>query len=505
MRGASGLTGAQADRLDSRTVHMPTSVRAVLILLAATSASAATIERIELKGAHALVVIPDDWNGSLFLYAHGYTADGRILAPIPERALDATAVLLPGLLPFVPAGYATAITTYRSIGWSTKDAIKDVENLRRWFVKKYGKPKRTYIWGHSQGGLVTEAMIELFPKTYDGAAPMCGPGAGARRLFNGAYDLRVAYDHICRDVPGARFACGLCSDGASRCVVDADCPSGQTCSGRETPAAPEDGLGPECLDFLLAEPGRFDSLDGGGAFVERVVEPCLGGDVPTPEQAARRSFLARAVQLPPEALGPSLFFASVGLAEIVHRRTGGKHAWGNVGVTYASPELTADERTTLNELVHRSEADASAVRFMRRWYEPRARTRTKVVTLHALDDALVIPEHEEKYRQAFEAAGRSNQLVQFVTPTGAHCQNANGFRPSLELLVAWVEDGVVPTPAAMNAYCGDCLAATEPGPYGTEVPERRQKGAPLRTLVCTGEVGDCPDGSTCDVGKRRCR
>jgi len=485
---------------------MSALVRVIALVLAvASAAGAATVERVELRGAHALITIPDDWNGSLFLYAHGYTADARILAPIPEATTDAVPVLLPGLLPFVPPGYATAVTTFRSIGWSTKDAIKDVEGLRRYFVKHYGKPEFTYVWGHSQGGLITQAMIELFPETYDGGAPMCALGAGARRLFNGAYDLRVLYEHVCRDVPAARFACGLCSDGETRCLDDADCAGGQLCSGTEPAPAPEDGIGRACLDFLLADPARFDSVFGGSPFVARVVEPCLGGDAPTPEQAARRDFLARAAQVPADELASNLFFASIGLGEIVHRRTGGKHPWGNVGVTYASPLLTDGERATLNDLVHRSSSDAAAVRLFRRFHEPRGRTRSKVVTLHALDDTLVVPEHQTKYRQAFAASGRADQLVQFFTPAGGHCQNAGAFKAALAQLTAWVERGVVPTNAAMNDACRGCLAPSVPGPFGAKVPERRQKGAPLRTMVCDGDVGDCPDGSTCDLAKHRCR
>ena len=75
-----------------------------------------------------------------------------------------------------------------------------IENVRRRFVEKYGKPKYTYLWGHSEGGMITSTVIEYLPHTYDGALPMCGPGAGARRNFNGAFDLRVVYEYVCRDV-----------------------------------------------------------------------------------------------------------------------------------------------------------------------------------------------------------------------------------------------------------------------------------------------------------------
>jgi hypothetical protein len=127
-----------------------------------------------------------------------------------------------------------------------------------------------------------------------------------------------------------------------------------------------------------------------------------------------------------------------------------------------------------------------------------------VITVHALDDGLVIPEHEDKYRQAFDAAGRSDQLVQFFTPTGEHCMNVEAFGSALAELVAWVERGAKPTTASMNAACGDCLADTVPGPFGLKVPERKQKGAPVHTLVCAGAPGDCPPGSACSPRRRRC-
>src|SRR5262249_4582138 len=120
---------------------MRTLVLAVVLAVAdaiAAPAGAATVERVGIKGANALVTAPDDWNGSLFLYAHGYTSDERILGPIPDKLTDAVPVLWPGMIPFVPDGYATAISTFRTAGWDVKDAIKDVENLRRWFIKKHG-------------------------------------------------------------------------------------------------------------------------------------------------------------------------------------------------------------------------------------------------------------------------------------------------------------------------------------------------------------------------------
>jgi len=345
------------------------------------------------------MIIPENWNGSLFIYAHGYSADARLLKPFPP---DITAANIGGKVDFLflamllPTldGYASATTTFRSVGWYVEDAIKDIENVRRHFVKKYGKPKHTYLWGHSGGGMVTSAVIEYMPETYEGALPMCGTGAGARRNFNGAFDLRVVYEYVCRDVPAARFTCRVCSDGATRCLADGDCPAGQSCGASETPAPIGDGLTRECTDFLLAHPDRFSETPTapGGGFVSGPVTACFGdlqaGGTATPEQAARRDIFLRAGQIAQGFVTTDMFFATIGMAEVVHRRTGGRHPWGNIGVVYAPPRLDAAEQAALDAGVYRAREDAAAVRYMRRFYEPRGRTRSKVITVHALGDVL---------------------------------------------------------------------------------------------------------------------
>src|SRR5436190_23091579 len=42
-----------------------------------------TVDTPTIEGAHDLILIPANWNGSLFIYAHGYTADERLLEPFP--------------------------------------------------------------------------------------------------------------------------------------------------------------------------------------------------------------------------------------------------------------------------------------------------------------------------------------------------------------------------------------------------------------------------------------
>ena len=127
---------------------------AALLLLAlaglrpAAALTFKTVDTFAIKGAQGLIIIPENWNGSLFIYAHGYSADARLLKPFPPDITAANIgskvdfLFLAMLLPTLD-GYASATTTFRSVGWYVEDAIKDIENLRRHFVKKYGKPKHT--------------------------------------------------------------------------------------------------------------------------------------------------------------------------------------------------------------------------------------------------------------------------------------------------------------------------------------------------------------------------
>ena len=224
--------------------------------------------------------------------------------------------------------------------------------------------------------------------------------------------------------------------------------------------------------------------------------------------SARKDLFLRVTQLPESFVGTDLFFASVGLAEVVHRRTHEHHPWGNLGVDYAAPALTPGEQLALNRGVPRASADAAGVNYMQRFFEPRGRTAAKVLTLHALDDGLVIPENDEKYREAFVASGRPEQLVQLFTATGGHCGfSAVEHLAAFFALTRWVEEGVEPTAAAVQATCtalkpfaggGPCrVMAAAPGEWGLRVIERRERGAPLHELVCVGDPADCPSGSTC--------
>src|SRR5262249_17813751 len=436
---------------------------ALLVALFARPAASAdsfqVVDAFEKDGAQSLIIVPHSWNGAFIVYAHGYDADYRDIKPYPSDITPGNITSkLSGadLILEIPLtlGYAVGTTTYRSVGWAIGDAWRDVDNVRRRFRATVGKPTFTYVWGHSEGGIVTQTLIEKQPHAYDGALPLCAPGAGGRRNLNAAWDLRAVYEHTCAGVPDAQFRCNVCSGGTARCLVDADCPSGETCGALEPDYPQQWGLTPECTEFVLKKPGATNPEPRFGDFVARHTQACFGGAAPTPEQQARRDLFLSATRIPESFLFTDLFFASVAIGEVRNRRTAGGIPWSNDGVNYQSPELTDAQEAALNAGVPRATNDADATEYLRRNYEPRGRTESKIVTLHALDDGLVIPENEEKYREALNTVGRADQLVQTYTPAGGHC----GFTiaehvAALTSLFAWVEHGTKPTVASIQASC----------------------------------------------------
>ena len=154
----------------------------------------------ELDGAKYAIKLPQRWNGTLLLYSHGY----RFAAPAPPSfdpvdthpQVSSTDSDGSGSDPLsaslLAAGYALAGSSYKSNGWAAADGVKAGVDLHAQFVKLVGAPKRTYVWGDSLGGLVTELLAQTHPEWVDGAAPMCGVLAGPNYNFDIALDVAFA-------------------------------------------------------------------------------------------------------------------------------------------------------------------------------------------------------------------------------------------------------------------------------------------------------------------------
>lgn len=137
----------------------------------------------EIAGAAWIAQIPENWNGDLVVYAHGYRGEG------PDLTVDAA----PGYQFLTAQGYAWAASSYRRNSYDPGIGVIDTKNLTTHMqnmLRQQGQLDKTYLVGISMGGHVTAAAIEKYPGTWDGALPACGV-VGDVELFDYFLDYNV--------------------------------------------------------------------------------------------------------------------------------------------------------------------------------------------------------------------------------------------------------------------------------------------------------------------------
>ncbi len=367
------------------------------------------------NGAFFLIAIPEQYNHKLVLWNHGYSLD----PPMPLTQV--TDLGFPVVL--LVEGFAVAASSYRPDaaglgGWAVADGAVDTENLRRRFNGMFRRPAETYVVGASEGGIITATIAELFgvaedgSLNYDGSLPMCGPVAGGRRNFYGAFDLRVIYQYYCQNLPY-----------------------------RDEPQYPLYlGLAPGD-PMMLAELGRR-------------VNECTGVSLPpeqrTKDQAQNLATILAVTHIPESFLLTDMSYATFGMAELVQVRADGHNPLTNLGVFYTgSPDDEA-----LNAGVFRAESDAEGRAYIITAYDPTGDVQMPTVTIHTIGDGLVIVENENAYRQTLEEAGTDDNLFQTYTNANGHCQfSLAEFEGVFQALRIWVEKRTVPTRQTVADLC----------------------------------------------------
>ena len=126
---------------------------------------------------------PIDYNGTVFVWSHGYRFNTNLPAGIQPAGgttpyiVDMTAEAGPTvevMEKLMSLGYAVAGSSYPEQGWGTEKAIQANVELISW-VKNSATEKTNSViaWGASFGGFVTQALAERYPKLIKAAAPVC--------------------------------------------------------------------------------------------------------------------------------------------------------------------------------------------------------------------------------------------------------------------------------------------------------------------------------------------
>ncbi|MEU8351366.1 hypothetical protein AB0C60_18335, partial [Streptomyces sp. NPDC048845] len=194
---AAGLAAALLGTLGNAPVpQAQTEPPAAVACPAGLAGKAKCYTGQDTNGAYYTMAVPNRWNGSLVVHAHGGPDLGD--SSDPSRSTDD----LGRWAVMVNEGYAWAGSSYRRGGYGARMAAADTENVRRLFVSEFGKPKRTYVHGQSWGGNVAAKVAETYgtrPGAYDGALLTNGVLGGGSRGYDYRVDLRVVYQYYCRN------------------------------------------------------------------------------------------------------------------------------------------------------------------------------------------------------------------------------------------------------------------------------------------------------------------
>ena len=361
-------------------------------------------------GVHARagyqIEVPENWNGSLVVWAHGFRGAG----------LELTVDMHPLRDLLIPLGYAWAASSYDRNDYDIASGVRSTHSLIKRFNGLVGKPSQILMTGESMGGHITAVIIEQYPQLFDGAMPICGV-LGDYALFDYFLDFNLAAQQI-----------GV---GGSTYPID--------------PVTYLFGTVPAIKANLEAFPGGWPTfLNNDGTNFKSLVEIQSGGDRPNFDEAwfFWNSFPDNGSGVP----GNFLFDLAVGDGSLP--RAPGS-AVDNVETVYqfdADPALTPDEQA-LNDSILRIAAEPQTRRKQGLAQVPTITgdIDIPVLTLHNLGDLFVPVLNEVEYASRVVTHGKSDLLVQRAIRGVSHCDFTPAeFGTAFIDLVTWVGAGVKP-------------------------------------------------------------
>lgn len=387
-------TAACADNPLAPSHSTPTTRTSTLTSTLVTWAT--QISGVTADGADYAIFVPSGWSGDVVFYAHGIIPP---LAPVGFPAAgdwdDAGAIRdALGQL-----GFAIAYSTFNENGYAIENGILRTHQLRGIFASKVGRPRRSFLIGHSLGAQVTQALAETYPEQYDGALAMCGVLGGTRLETDYIAHVRTLFDFFYPGVlPGSTMEMP---------VVITD-PNSQI-------AAP-------VLAAINASPTGF-------MYIASDSNVKLAGN--NPQEWAT-------------SLINALAYQAIGVNDLL-ARTHGHILFDNTRTTYNSPFFPDDFNRSLNESIRRYTATDDALAWLNENYEPTGDLRIPMITLHKTRDRLVPYRHEAEFLGKVSAAGKTANLLQRSQDSFGHCDlGVPEILGNFQDLVSWVNTGVKP-------------------------------------------------------------
>jgi len=361
------------------------------------------------------VEIPDEWNGDLVLYAHGYRGagpgNGSVLrvgnAPIREHLID--------------EGFAWAASSYRCNGYVPGQGLEDTRalvDLATGFANGRA-PGRIYLTGPPMGGHVTLLGMHEYPTSFAGGLAMCPAGPGL-------FDYFAAVGGAAEVITGVQFTADGVRDQTARMAELLGSPPDLTEEGRQLASVEIEisgGSRPFAMEGLES---RFLANISGGALA--------GVESPANAAVDTRGF--------PYAIEPGLGITADALNQQARRKEGDP--------AFRGPDGPYEEIQPFDGQIARP-----------------------LLTMHGTGDLFVPIFLERQLKDAVHAAGHDDLLVQRIYRIAGHCRFSDAeMTRAFDDLVAWVTAGQRPAGDDVSASLADAgMTFTDPlreGDPGTE-------------------------------------
>jgi hypothetical protein len=372
-----------------------------------TALPGATVHTGIRDGAAYRIEVPQNWNGRLVVFAHGYRGTGTtVYVDNPDLRAH-----------YIESGFAWAASSYATNGYDVGQGVRDSYAMIGLFRQLTGVSARSVIMsGKSMGGQITAVAIETWPKSFAGAMPYCGV-LGDTSLFDYFLDANVTAAAL----TGVKISFPL--------SPPADYPDRwRAATARILPA-------------LGVTAGRPPALTAAGKTWSDVVERRTGGERPGFDSAF--TYWNTATASAPLTDLPFLFGLYPGLSGGTAYIAPG-NVTGNRFTFYRSTDkiwpTVAEWR--LNSQVLRVRPTAAADPGLAGIPRVDGNPRIPVLSLHDIGDLFVPFSMEQVYAQRAAAHGRSSLFVSRAIRGVGHCD----FTPpeltqGFDDLVTWMRTG----------------------------------------------------------------
>jgi pimeloyl-ACP methyl ester carboxylesterase len=338
-----------------------------------------------LDGAAYRIDVPTHWNHSLVVFYHGYALRPASFH-IAERLTGQQA-------PFFERRYAVIQSAYSRTGWALQQAYPETESLRRYFIRKYGQPRETYVAGGSMGGQLVAITLELNPTPYLGGLDLCGSVGPTYESFGHRFAMRAAFDVY---FPAVMPPLVPVPTNYEDTTIDRD----------------------KVLAALRSDPAAatlLRNLTG------------LHSDLDLAHDIAYWTFVVEDMQ-----------------------NRGGGNPFDNRNYVYSGTGSTSGD-LELNEKVKRYAALPQANAYLTHHYSPNGHLGRPMLALHTIYDPIVQISQLALYGREIQAAGAEDNFVQQIVDREGHCNFTQiEIGDAFDEMVRWAHGGTRPAPGVLN-------------------------------------------------------